>query len=135
MLVFQKTCEICGMSFSGTEATKYCSRECLRKAMKKRYREQYWQGKRSADGRKAVEAVCFYCGKTFRKSETSPRRFCTRECNELHQSGIPFRPPPKSYAEIKAANRAAKVESGWRGRKVSGGGAIKNRHGLMVADC
>lgn len=131
-----KICAFCGKNFESRVAhSKFCSKSCQGRFFRTKQRDEYWEKKVAQSPKEIVSAVCPHCGKTFRKSKTSTRRFCTSECNELHQCGIPFRPPPKSYAEIKAANRAAKVESGWRGRKVSGGGTIKNRQGLMVADC
>lgn len=127
-----KICAFCGKNFESRVAhAKFCSKLCQGRFFRAKERDEYWEKKVTESPRKIVSVVCRYCGKPFRKPETSTRRFCTSECNELHQCGIPFRPPPKSYAEIKAANRAAKVESGWRGHKVSGGGAAKNRNILI----
>lgn len=134
-------CEICGAVFaqSGNGLKKYCSRLCYRKA-----------NRRDRQGA-SLERTCAICGKVFVASGTGRKKYCSHECadegtkrkskeNGHYKKGgrrrcyygvknrdgsiTSLSRPPKTYAEIQAANRARPVASGWRGQAVAGGGAV-----------
>ena len=122
-------CAICGKAFvqSGNGLKKYCSRLCYRKANR---------GDRQGA---SLERTCAICGKVFVASRTGRKKYCSHECaaagakqrsyeNGHYKKGARRRcgslkslSRPKTYAEIRAANRAHPVVAGWRGQAVAGG--------------
>ena len=89
---------------SGTRKyPKYCSPECKRMAMRKRSFELV--AARAAARGLTIEA------------------YKRRSKRDLPIKGAFRMRHPKTYAEIKRANRARKVESGWRGQACIGGGS------------
>lgn len=63
-VMVSKTCEHCGIEFTGLDRTKFCSNNC-----------------KSANRRKSgidnVEAICPKCGSIFQTSKYVPRKYCS----------------------------------------------------------
>lgn len=85
-----------------------------------------------------TERFCECCGRVM-VTRRADKRYCSRACKDLMYNrrkreeyaekrcarpavGVEWKTVPKSYAEIKLANMRRKVESGWRGQRVLGGG-------------
>ena len=145
-------CEICGAVFvqSGNGLKKYCSRLCYKKASKARDRaNNYYRGNRQ--GCTSPERTCAICGKVFVSSATGRKKYCSYECaaegakrkskeNGYYKRGArrrccygfgnrdgfitPLSRSHKTYAEIRAENRARPIVAGWRGQAVAGGCAV-----------
>lgn len=99
--------------------------------------------------------TCEYCTCAFETYRTSAR-YCSKECAGMAQRKAAFERHeawldavanadprhhhriwirrPKSYAEIRRANRKRKVQDGWRGRPVLGGGKI-HRNDAWLEPC
>lgn len=92
-------CEWCKTEFSSGQANRrYCSRDCARMA---RRAETFH--KREAEAKELGMSLEEYAAYRRRLYNEAPRR------------------KSKSYAQIKRANRARRVEAGWRGQVVLGG--------------
>lgn len=89
-------CAICGKEFipSGRGRRKYCSLECADEAER--------QKAKLRDGRRAKRTACY-------------------GVRNRDGSFAPLSRPPKTYAEIQAANRAHPIKTGWRGQPRAGG--------------
>lgn len=88
------TCRRCGTKFHASKSAKrkYCSDECARAARKGVSISDEHKKKQSysARHRNKASAVCYVCGKRFKKRpsmiERSDKHFCSRECYSKHNS-------------------------------------------------
>ena len=88
-----KTCEICGVAFSGKWSRKYCSQECRSEKNRKRvtqwrkenpkknmkFRVKYGgRRKKRANGGEKTEQICGYCGNVV--TAMYGNKYCSPEC-------------------------------------------------------
>ena len=88
-----KTCEICGVAFSGKWSRKYCSQECRSEKNRKRvtqwrkenpkknmkFRVKYGgRRKKMTNGGEKTEQICGYCGNAV--SAMYGNKYCSPEC-------------------------------------------------------
>lgn len=108
----KKICQYCKTEFETSKnAQRYCSPECkamfLRRA---RFREEE---KRAA--RLGVSLEDLHRIRKARKRNPAKKKDAPL---------VKWLKRPKTYAQIKAANRKRRLVSGWRGQPVIGGGAV-----------
>jgi predicted nucleic acid-binding Zn ribbon protein len=70
----EKVCEICGKSFMGTKAQKFCSNVCKAKF-------------RRDSGVDNVPRICKVCGNVFMSSRFTDQKTCSRECSSIYHRG------------------------------------------------
>ena len=104
----KKICEWCKCEFTARPRQKFCSRRCTDMAQRKRNHERR-------------EARAKALGITVEELVNLSYR------NKVRINPCRTRSGPKSYREIKAANRRHPIAAGWRGTPVIGGGCV-HRH-------
>lgn len=86
-LYFKKPCEHCGETFLGNKKTKYCSKNCAKKADKKNkkiyFSSKKYKEKRKIQRKKSIEEKkCVVCNKKF-ETNKSKVVCCSDECKKF----------------------------------------------------
>lgn len=117
-----KRCQICGKEINRGANARFCP-ECARERIReqnrgymKKHRLKQQLPQVSAKGETTKK--CLWCGKFF-VIENSRLKRC-ETCRKLHR--LPKWLTRKRYAP------KVKIEAGWRGQRVMGGGALNGRH-------
>ena len=117
---YTKTCPVCGITFEASHGrTKYCSLKCRHKEL----------NRLAAVKAAAAKRTCMICGKPLVRKKW---KFCSDKCAREGARNLEsrkrikyeYKKPKKhvpTYAEIRAANRAHPIKSGWRGQPRAGG--------------
>ena len=105
----KKTCKWCKCDFEPTHGLqRFCSPECRRMARRKR---DFERSVRLTTERRELGLSC---------AEQRARRACGA-MGTSRPTKWERKPRAKTYAEIKAHNRANPIAAGWRGQAVTGG--------------
>ena len=109
----KKICQYCKTEFETSKnAQRYCSPECRRMSLRRarfRYEEKL-------AARLGVTLEDLHRMRRARKRKPAKKKKDAPLVMWLKR--------PKTYAQIKAANRKRRLESGWRGQPVIGGGPV-----------
>lgn len=61
-------CQVCGRKFKAGSVSRYCSKECRKEGVRRKYLKKY---------------TCEYCGREFEATRHYPYRFCSKVCAGL----------------------------------------------------
>lgn len=89
-----QTCAMCGITFLGKPAARFCSRKCCHE-------------KQKVTHLRGETIPCAHCGEDFYRKRSQPnQRFCSHECRGAAM------PPPSSYPNARAKISEAKMGEG-----------------------
>lgn len=113
-----KKCLICGKEFAPKNwCQRYCSPEC------------YIENRRRQSAKRVFRKIkCERCGRELTTTSKAEKVLC-RDCSRA-KKGKPVSHRQKSYAEIRAYNRANPLKSEYRGQRC--GGCVMPPKSLML---
>lgn len=79
-IAVRPTCSVCGVQFEGRPSRRYCSEDCLKRSVSKRFRS------RNAALKPLLARACRECANQFTPAYGDKRRiFCSDSCVRRHQ--------------------------------------------------